>query len=49
MLAAYGKAQPSLSEEALREKHANIAGVPFEPSSRGNPDPPTKSKSMIRA
>ncbi|CAL9165196.1 unnamed protein product [Musa hybrid cultivar] len=43
-LKPYGKAQPSLTEEALREKHANITGVPFEPSSRGNPDPPIKSK-----
>ncbi|XP_074574926.1 ABC transporter G family member 36-like isoform X2 [Curcuma longa] len=33
-LKPYGKSQPSLSEESLKEKHANLTGEGVEPSSR---------------
>lgn len=33
-LAAYGKSQPSLSEESLKEKNANLTGEVVEESSR---------------
>jgi hypothetical protein len=33
--AAYGKDQPTISEETLKEKHANLTGEVLEGSSRG--------------
>lgn len=35
MFAAFGKAQPAMSEETLKEKHANLTGEVLESSSRG--------------